>query len=404
MKILAIDTAGETASAAAAGADGQIYEVKNADSLDHLKSMMQLISSVLSEHGIRKNELDGIAVSIGPGSFTGIRIGMAAARTMAQVLQIPVAPVMTLDAFLFQELPVAENGVFCPMIDARRGNVFAAAYQLPGGSKILEEKLYSVEEFLAQLPEDQPLIAAGSGASAYEEKIRELRKDADALTFSDASHHAASVLRCALHQQNFVNYNDAEPVYLRKAEAEVKRAEGKLGLRARKKKMEEEKQILQMPPKDEAVVYRSLTREDSALLAGVDQLCFHASWKEESFQGEFMDSEAAVYEGAFNPAGEMIGFAGAVSMLDEAEIRRVGVHPLYRTRGIGGVCLNRVLQRLEETRGTNMVFLEVREANRSAIALYKENGFRVIAKRKNYYQDTGENALIMQRTGEESSK
>ena len=99
----------------------------------------------------------------------------------------------------------------------------------------------------------------------------------------------------------------------------------------------------------------------------------------------------------------MIGFAGAVWLLDEGEINRVAVHPLYRTRGIGASCLSGVLEALENEE-VGRILLEVRESNRSAITLYKNCGFRVISKRKNYYQDTGENALIMQRTGEECRK
>ena len=161
--------------------------------------------------------------------------------------------------------------------------------------------------------------------------------------------------------------------------------------------------MLEMPPADEEITYRRLTAEDIPGLAGLDSMCFGNPWSEDAFRGEFYGSREAVYEGAFNSKGAIIGFAGAVWLLDEGEINRVAVHPLYRTRGIGGACLTRVLRELEKE-NLDRVLLEVREANRSAITLYKNSGFRVISKRKNYYQDTGENALIMQLTGKEPEK
>ena len=200
-----------------------------------------------------------------------------------------------------------------------------------------------------------------------------------------------------------MDYNDAEPIYLRKAEAEIKRAEGKLGLRARKQAEEDRQKILEMPPADELIRYRNLSEDDVDILAELDRLCFKKSWNRDAFLGDFRGARETVYEGAFNSSGKLVGFAGAVFVMDEAEVNRVAVHPLYRTRGIGGHCLDRVLGRMEE-KNVTVVFLEVREANRSAITLYKNHGFHVISKRKNYYQETGENALIMQWKREEPSQ
>ena len=421
MIVLAIDTAGETASVAVRGKDGRIYQKKNKEPLDHLKSLILLVSSVLSEHGIEKKELEALAVSAGPGSFTGIRIGMAAARTLAQVLGIRVAPVMTLEAYLYNDYGIREEYLLCPLTDARRGNVFAAAYEMPERRKAVPEGLYNLEKFIEGLPDGKRLVFTGSGAVVYrdtvrecvEKKVRKKGRGTENLDSYGASvceydiddfrHDAACVLRCAEDRQSFVEYQAAEPVYLRKSEAEVKRAEGKLGLRARKRKEEERQKILDMPPAEEPLVYRSLTEEDAPSLAALDALCFGKSWKEDAFLGDLRGSKEAYYEGAFNSSGKLIGFAGAVSLLGEGEVNRVAVHPLYRTRGIGGACLDRVIGRMTGD-GTETIFLEVREANRSAITLYKNAGFRVISKRKNYYQETGENALIMQWRGEERTE
>ncbi len=410
MSILAIDTSGDRASAAVTGKDGRICEKMNDDQLDHLKSLIQLVSSVMAEGGVEKEDLEYIAVSAGPGSFTGIRIGMATARTLAQVSGLKVVPVMTLDAYKYNDLETEGEYVLCPMIDARRRNVFASAYEMPEGRKIIPEGLYSLTELVSRLPGKKRTVFAGSGAAGYEKEIKELAEErslsengAGMVLFDRSVHHAASVLKCARAEGRPVDYDQAEPVYLRKAEAEVKRAEGRLGLRARKKKAEEQKKMLEMPPADEKILYRRLSEDNIHELAGLDAICFGNSWSEEAFRGDLCGSKKAVYEGAFNSKGEMIGFAGAVWLLDEGEINRVAVHPLYRTRGIGASCLSGVLEALENEE-VGRILLEVRESNRSAITLYKNCGFHVISKRKNYYQDTGENALIMQRTGEECRK
>ena len=129
MSILAIDTSGDRASAAVTGKDGRICEKMNDDQLDHLKSLIQLVSSVMAEGGVEKEDLEYIAVSAGPGSFTGIRIGMATARTLAQVSGLKVVPVMTLDAYKYNDLETEGEYVLCPMIDARRDQAYYAVYK-----------------------------------------------------------------------------------------------------------------------------------------------------------------------------------------------------------------------------------------------------------------------------------
>ena len=150
MKILAVDTTGATASVAVQdtdkGKNSKIFCETSGEEMNHLQALFPMTEKVLSDAGISKNELEMIAVSIGPGSFTGIRIGMAAARTMAQALDLPMAAVPTLESFVYAERASApEDGealeqsahkealsgdpiVVCPMLDARRKQVYAAAY------------------------------------------------------------------------------------------------------------------------------------------------------------------------------------------------------------------------------------------------------------------------------------
>lgn len=392
MCVLAIDTAGETASAAVTGRDGKIYEKKNHDSMDHLKSLMGLVETVLSEAGIGRNDIEHIAVSAGPGSFTGIRIGMAAARTMAQVLGTDLAAVMTLDAFTYNSWKYEESYLLCPMTDARRHSVYAAVYEMPERKKVITEDAYELADLLKKIPSGRKVIFTGSGAEAYRDELT-------CGELAESRQSAASVLRCALDRNEFADFDKAAPVYLRQAEAELKRKAGKLGLKARARRKKLRERAVEMPPADEKITYRKAGEADIDAMASLDAVCFKKAWGHDEFAGDMENTgpRESAYVAAHNIKGEMIAFAGAVYLDDDAEVNRVAVHPLYRRRGIAGRCMEMLLDRLGKA-GVKRAVLEVRESNRSAITLYKNCGFRVISKRKNYYRSTGENALIMELT------
>ena len=129
-----------------------------------------------------------------------------------------------------------------------------------------------------------------------------------------------------------VTYGTIEPVYLRKSEAERKLEAKELG----KKKNDSQKEeiVFEMPPKDERITYRRAEEKDAAAFARLDGLCFRNAWKETSFDGELSSEKNAVYFAAENSKNEVVGFAGAAFVLDEGEVNRVAVHPLYRGRGI----------------------------------------------------------------------
>lgn len=95
-----------------------------------------------------------------------------------------------------------------------------------------------------------------------------------------------------------------------------------------------------------------------------------------------------IYITARNSRDEIVGFAGIAYVMDEGEVNRVAVHPLYRARGIADRMMELLLTAAEQ-KGIKTQFLEVRESNRQAIALYKNHGFSVIGKRDGYYAETG---------------
>ncbi len=408
MKILAMETTGAAASVCVRGADGMPHTLFSSGGMDHLQSLMPLTKQLLEEQNMTLADLNAIAVSAGPGSFTGIRIGMAAAKTIGQIMSLPVIPVMTLGAYIYsQAVRDRKDALLCPMIDARRKTVYAAAYHIEEGAAAIEAGCFALEDFLsrslvaAEAAGVSRLIFAGSGADQYRNVLEGFDFSGLEWELVPEMQAAAAEILCGAERSSAVEdpvpLDEIEPVYLKKAEAEEKRRAGLLG---RKKKKVGKEAVMDLPPEDEPVDYRAVSAEEAQRLAELDAECFREAWSADSFRGDLEGARTPFYCGAYNPSGRLIGFAGLVCLADEAELNRVAVHPLYRNRGIAGGCLDRILEQARGA-GVNRIWLEVREANRSAIGLYKEHGFRVIGKRVGYYRSTGENALVMECKREE---
>ena len=421
MKILAVDTTGAMASVAVRDDENNIYTRSSGREMNHLQALFPMIQETLEEAGLEKKQLDMIAAAVGPGSFTGIRIGLAAARTMAQALDLPMAGVQTLEAFAYGIRQEIRNGsglegpvLACPVLDARRSQVYSGAWLVDADSikNVVESDARDVEEFfkLAVAQADDAgvtcMCICGDGWDSYGDDIKALIGGRKFLVSEENRYQSArQVIYGALEaaeEGRLENYNQVKPVYLRKSEAERKLEAGQLG---KKKQLKKEKpqalEDMNIPGENEAITMRKATAEDAEAFSKLDALCFDNPWSVRSFMGELDGSKEAFYVAAHNPEGKLMGFCGAAYIAGEGEINRVAVHPLYRGRGIAGDMLDLVLKDAEKS-GIGDITLEVREANRTAIALYKNHGFAVEGRRQGYYAATGENALLMRRKGKEA--
>ena len=396
MKILVIDTTGAAASVSVINEKKEIVSELSGDTMSHLRKLMPMTEAVLKKSGTEKSELTHVAAAVGPGSFTGIRIGMASAMILAQAWNLPMAAVSSL--MCYAEAFPGERALICPMIDARHGQVFCGAFRLSGNESedvlpetVKEEKIRDGAEFVSMILRDtggesgtEKIIFCGDGAQRYA---------CDPEPVSRARAAALLALRMIRAGQT-TSCEEIRPVYLRKSEAERKREE-KRTEKAKKQEVREEP-VFELPPADEAISYRRASARDAEAAAALDALCFRTPWSRTAFDGELDGSKDTIYIAAENSRGELIGFAGIACVLDEGEINRVAVHPLYRARGIADRMMDLLLEAAEE-KGVKIQFLEVREANRQAIARYKNHGFSVVGRRDGYYAETGENALLMRR-------
>ena len=173
MLILAFDTATPVGSVALVDAErtivGRYFDI----GLRHSQRLFVEIDQVLAVAEIDLGEVDGIAVSIGPGSFTGLRIGLSAAKGLCLAADRPLVPISTLET-LAARLPYARYPV-CAMLDARKGEVYAALYDNTAGCpRLLSQPRALAPAALLEELAAQPTIYTGDGVDAYRARITAL--------------------------------------------------------------------------------------------------------------------------------------------------------------------------------------------------------------------------------------
>ena len=164
MNILAIDSAMAAVSACILAGDEKAVVASETMSMQrgHAEALLPALERVVAALDGGFSALDRIAVTIGPGSFTGIRVGIAAARAIGLVWRIPVVGISTLAAFAAPHVAGADMNVVVSAVDAHHGNVYVAAYVM-GGRSLLSPRLLSVRDAVRQLGSG-PVRLTGSGA------------------------------------------------------------------------------------------------------------------------------------------------------------------------------------------------------------------------------------------------
>ena len=218
MKILAIDTSSIYASCALL-AEGDIRsEAAVNNGLVHSRSWMPKIDRCLQNADTDIGQIDVFACVAGPGSFTGIRIGVCAVKGLAQALKKPCAAVNTLDC-LRQNFPFAST--VCPIMDARRGQVYCAIYEEK--SILLNSSAMAIEDLLALL-KGKNTVFLGDGVKVYKDTIFAALKERALfapphLNYTRAS-SAAFLAMQAAEENKLVSAAALDAIYLRKPQAE----------------------------------------------------------------------------------------------------------------------------------------------------------------------------------------
>ena len=172
MLALAIDTSGNIAGLALATENELITELCFRHKMDLLRRLIPNIDKLISDAEKSRCDLDGIIISLGPGSFTGLRIGMAAAKSIAHVLGKPIVGIPTLDVLAYGASPACPKSIVTA-IYARPGDVFWALYRCDNGevSKVVEDNASTVEEMIASAKLEAQVVFCGDGAERNREAI-----------------------------------------------------------------------------------------------------------------------------------------------------------------------------------------------------------------------------------------
>lgn len=180
MKTLAIDTATETLSVALGDSSGPMGETGLHAGRSHLELLMPTLTDLLGQYRLPLTGLDAICVGTGPGTFSGLRVGVATARALAQALELPLFGSSSLAALAagLAEAPDRPGELLLPVIDAKRAQVFSRLYRLNEAGKPLPESeimcLSAAElvDRVSELAGGRQVFAAGDGIGAYEDYFR----------------------------------------------------------------------------------------------------------------------------------------------------------------------------------------------------------------------------------------
>lgn len=251
MYILAIETTGPVGSVAIIDENQNVTMEVSSEEMNHLKDLMPMAQRLIDKLELKKKDMAAVAASVGPGSFTGIRIGVSTARAIAQALDIPAISVPTLDAFKQKCDGVT---IVAPIFNARRGQVYGGVFDeqgediLKSGPYMLTDVLDAIETCVKDRLDDAPcgmapsgrIVFYGDGIDAYGQQLAEFKekmvREAGSFVISETNKEdryqtAKMTARVAFDKfanKDTLQFNQLEPEYMRATEAEQKLKDGSL--------------------------------------------------------------------------------------------------------------------------------------------------------------------------------
>ena len=225
MKVLGLDTSSNATSIAVIEDNKLICEYTVNTKTTHSQKLMPMIENMLKISEINVNDMDMIAICQGPGSFTGLRIGMATAKALSHVNNLPIVGVNSLE-LLAGNMDLSDKKI-CSILDAQRTQVYMGQYKFEN-NKLVELKsvdVVEIDELLEELKSsNEEWILVGEAVYKYEDKIKEIQN----IYLPAPSHNvnkASSLCTIAMNKynQNIDVYDcyTINPVYIRKSQAEV---------------------------------------------------------------------------------------------------------------------------------------------------------------------------------------
>ena len=224
MTILGIDTSSAACSCALLKDGKLLGETLVNSGLTHSETIMPAVSALLERENLAPKDVDVFAVAAGPGSFTGVRIGVCAVKALAEACKKPCARV---DALWAIAEGSAWEGLICPILDARRDQVYTALFRRKGTvlSRVREDAALSLDELITALKDEAAVYFTGDGLNSYETRLKEAMGDRALIAPAHIRVLRASAL-CRAAEVNLDSWMSADrltPMYLRLPQAERER-------------------------------------------------------------------------------------------------------------------------------------------------------------------------------------
>lgn len=358
----------------------------------HTRRLTAIVRRALEESGVAPGDLAWVAVDLGPGSFTGVRVGLATAHALAMASGGRVVGASSLATLAHGGPP--SRALIVPLVPAGRADVYAGFFRNDGRGParvISAPRVLPLPALLDAIAEARraaglaALRCIGPGAARWRGPLEEAFPHAtsdewrfDGLSASDllAAAHATWGPASGLPAEGA----EPRPVYVRSAQAEERvrhRASAALP----------------------ALALRAMEIHDVPAVAAVERQVFSDPWPEAFFLGEL--AQPLMFARVAERLGRLVGYsvawlgAGTPAGAGSGHLGNLAVTPEERRRGVATALLDDLLS-VSQARGVGNLTLEVRATNDAAQALYRARGFRMVGVRRGYYRDTGEDAMVME--------
>jgi tRNA threonylcarbamoyladenosine biosynthesis protein TsaB len=362
MRVLAVDTALGACSVAILDGETIVAHRWTAMARGHAEALAPMVQEVLEGTDMTFAEFDRLAVTTGPGTFTGQRVGLAFMRGLRLALDRPLAGVTTLDAMAAAAAAEHPAELIAVVHDAKRGEAYGAVFD--GKEPLLPVCLADFDRLMEDIARfagaDRGLVLAGTGAESAAHWLHARGRAAvvGAVRQPDARYVAR--LAAARPEPEMA----ARPLYLRLPDAKLSR---------------------------NAIRLRPAVAADGDLLAGLNAASLPENW-DAGFFAQVLDGPGG-FGFVAEAHGVATGFVLARAAAAEAEILAIAVSAAYRRNGIARRLLVEAVAQAGRLGAANL-FLEVADDNVPAQNLYESQGFRLVGRRKRYYPG-GQDALLL---------
>jgi tRNA threonylcarbamoyl adenosine modification protein YeaZ/ribosomal-protein-alanine acetyltransferase len=380
MVVLALETISRAGSVAL-WRDGTCASLVGDPGRSHAERLPGELTGLLDAHGLSTRDVSLLGVVTGPGSFTGLRVGVATVQGLAMAGRIQAIGVPTLDALLTTwRLDREETVPLVACLDGQRGEVFLTAIEARAGlplsaCRVLVPPMVATPEEAAgriadAVDPETRVVMVGDGAVKYQQTFAAALPGAEIGPAPRPLAEAAAALSVERAAEAGAPHA-LRAVYIRRPDVVIARER-----------------------RSRWTIRRASGQADLGAVAQLQHRVFTNPWNAESIRWELENTDVARLYLLSDENGAVVAFCACWIVADELHINSIAVDPDYRRQGLGRMLVTHVLSEASSA-GAQAATLEVRASNAPARALYESLGFRAEGTRRDYYREPREDALIL---------